>query len=801
MDKHLRRGNTVQPLRTKLAAIKNAFSEAYSSINRRLLHKSEIMVIINTKRLEMHHSTEEKVLLVLVVAVCLILYVFMLFATTNTVTSVSAVDADGIGVYWDSDCSDRVSSIDWETLTPGSVKSVVVYVRNENEEPIYLNMSTANWNPSNASQYITLRWDYSEQRMNPSEALQIRLSLSVSRYIEGISSFSFDILITGSTSLPLNTPPKASHLAISPSLPYATDDLVGSYIYYDADGDPEYGSEIRWYKDSVLQSAYNDQLRVFASAAFEGDVWYFTVRPKDGTDLGDLAESNKVTVQSLPNCTLAIYSSPNGVTFKVDGVSHSTPWSGIYDEGTSVGLEMPETHVVDEARYYWDRWSDEVTSRSRTVTMYTDITLTAYFSAQPVARFTCSPAVPSVGEEITFDASSSLDLDEDIVSYRWDFYDGNISLATDSTTVHIYKFPGRFNVTLTVIDSKGVNCSYSQTVWVRMPTSVSISTSCPPTFVGFTVNVSGTLRDVYKNALKNETVFLYYTFGGTGTWSPITSEITDNLGNYFATWIPPIIGNFQIKVEWGGNSTHFGTSNVTSLNMHTHISISLSSSTSYVGFKVEINGNFTCNGIGYPEAPILLSYSVTGGESWNDITLVNTSSDGGYFALWLPPATGSYFVEATWTGNPAYPGATATVNLAVIPFEEQNVFSVTSNSTVSALAFNSTSRELSFTVTGPSGTTGYANVYIAKTLVENIADVKVYLNGNQLNYTVTSLDDSWLLHFTYQHSTHKVTVTLGHVSAPFIETPLGKIIAIGIPIIAIVILIILYVLKRKRRSL
>jgi len=600
---------------------------------------------------------------------------------------------------------------------------------------------------------------------------------------------------------PLNTPPKASHLAISPSLPYTTDDLVGNYIYYDADGDPESGSEIRWYKDSVLQSAYNDQLRVFASATFEGDVWYFTVRPKDGTDLGDLAESNKVTVQSLPNYTLAIYSSPNGVTFKVDGVSRSTPWSGIYDEGTSVSLEMPETHVVDEARYYWDRWSDEVTSRSRTVTMYTDITLTAYFSAQPVARFTCSPAVPSVGEEITFDASSSLDLDEDIVSYRWDFYDGNISLVADSTIVHIYKFPGRFNVTLTVIDSKGVNCSYSQTVWVRMLTSVSISTSCPPTFVGFTVNVSGTLRDIHKNALKNETVFLYYTLGGTGTWSPITSEITDNLGNYFATWIPPIIDNFQIKVEWSGNSTHFGTSNVTSLNMHAHISISLSSSTSYVGFKVEINGNFTCNGIGYPEAPILLSYSVTGGESWNDITLVNTSSDGGYFAIWLPPATGSYFVKATWTGNPTYPGATTTVNLAVIPFEEQNVFSVTSNSTVSALAFNSTSRELSFTVTGSSGTTGYANVYIAKTLVENIADVKVYLNGNQLNYTVTSLDDSWLLHFTYQHSTHKVTVTLGYVSARFIETPLGKIIAIGIPIIAIVILIILYVLKRKRRSL
>ena len=38
---------------------------------------------------------------------------------------------------------------------------------------------------------------------------------------------------------------------------------------------------------------------------------------------------------------------------------------------------MPEIHIVGEARYYWDQWSDGNTGRSRTVTMDTDITLTA----------------------------------------------------------------------------------------------------------------------------------------------------------------------------------------------------------------------------------------------------------------------------------------------------------------------------------------------------------------------------------------------------------------------------------------
>jgi len=82
----------------------------------------------------------------------------------------------------------------------------------------------------------------------------------------------------------------------------------------------------------------------------------------------------------IPKYTLAIDSSPVGVAFTVDGVSYMTPWSDVYDEGTSVSLEMPSTHMVGEARYYWDRWGDGVTSRSRTVTMNTNITLTAHYT-------------------------------------------------------------------------------------------------------------------------------------------------------------------------------------------------------------------------------------------------------------------------------------------------------------------------------------------------------------------------------------------------------------------------------------
>jgi hypothetical protein len=140
--------------------------------------------------------TKEKVLLSLIVA-SLIFYVFMFFTNMNSVTNVSAVEANGVGVYWDSDCSDGVSSIDWGILEPGSVKNITVYIRNEGEEQIRLDLTTTNWNPPKALQYLNLGWNYTkEQRIDPTEALQVTLTLSVRHYIEGISSFSFDILIT-----------------------------------------------------------------------------------------------------------------------------------------------------------------------------------------------------------------------------------------------------------------------------------------------------------------------------------------------------------------------------------------------------------------------------------------------------------------------------------------------------------------------------------------------------------------------------------------------------------------------------
>jgi len=150
----------------------------------------------------MKKASGNKVIYSVTILVLLVGTLVSKLSPATVVIAGAAIIPNEVGVYWDSECSVVVSSIDWGTLEPGSVMNTVIYIRNEVEEPQFLSMSTINWNPSKASEYITLIWNYSGRLIYPGEILQIKLVLSISRYIEGISNFSFDILIAGIQNCP-----------------------------------------------------------------------------------------------------------------------------------------------------------------------------------------------------------------------------------------------------------------------------------------------------------------------------------------------------------------------------------------------------------------------------------------------------------------------------------------------------------------------------------------------------------------------------------------------------------------------
>jgi hypothetical protein len=60
-------------------------------------------------------------------------------------------------------------------------------------------MSTDNWSPSNAGNYLTLNWNYDSNPVAVGNVVHITFTLTVSPSIEGITTFSFDINIVGSS--------------------------------------------------------------------------------------------------------------------------------------------------------------------------------------------------------------------------------------------------------------------------------------------------------------------------------------------------------------------------------------------------------------------------------------------------------------------------------------------------------------------------------------------------------------------------------------------------------------------------
>jgi len=292
---------------------------------------------------------------------------------------------------------------------------------------------------------------------------------------------------------------------------------------------------------------------------------------------------------------------------------------------------------------------------------------TYFTEGRPFAYFSYTPN-KLAGENVTFNASASLDLNGNIVNYAWDFGDGVNATSASPVTTHAYGNVHSNTVRLTVTDNEGLTDTSTQTATVgKIPTSISISTSSSSMFAGFKVDVAGTLRDVYGNGLKDKTIVISYTFSGIGTWTPITSCTTDNAGNYLATWIPTATGTFTLNATWSGTDTVSPTNSNTTLNC--------------------------------------LSY-------------------------------------------------------------DQYVFSVESNSTISGLTFNPTGQTLSFTATGPDGTNGYVSATLAKNLTANPAGVKVLIDGNQVACSPTSTSDSCRLYFTYQHSTHNVIIDLSAAAQP-----------------------------------
>jgi hypothetical protein len=106
--------------------------------------------------------------------------------TAKDSPSSGAVDgAVGIETYWDSKCTQRVSSIEWGSLEPGTTKTVTLFLKNRGKN--------SDLQPTEIANYLTMTWDYTGQAITFKEVTQVIFTLCVSENAETIAAFSFDI--------------------------------------------------------------------------------------------------------------------------------------------------------------------------------------------------------------------------------------------------------------------------------------------------------------------------------------------------------------------------------------------------------------------------------------------------------------------------------------------------------------------------------------------------------------------------------------------------------------------------------
>jgi hypothetical protein len=114
--------------------------------------------------------------------------------------NMTIVESVGVGksieVYWDSNCTSVVGSIQWGTLYAGESENVTVYVRNEGESATILSLSVSDWSPIEAANYLSINWNYSGFSVKPGDVVAINLFLTVDLRVIGISDYAVDVNIS-----------------------------------------------------------------------------------------------------------------------------------------------------------------------------------------------------------------------------------------------------------------------------------------------------------------------------------------------------------------------------------------------------------------------------------------------------------------------------------------------------------------------------------------------------------------------------------------------------------------------------
>ena len=233
---------------------------------------------------------------------------------------------------------------------------------------------------------------------------------------------------------------------------------------------------------------------------------------------------------------------------------------------------------------------------------------------------------------------------------------GAYSISTSESAAGTYQYrttfvgDGTYANATSLIATEQVNAT---------PTQLSAATNLTQVAINTPFAINGTLNTTDGTPIAGATIQLQKNV--SGTWTNITTNVTDVNGDYQFSQNELTAGTYQYRTTYAGNDTY---ANATSDVVQVQVNATLTQLSAVTNLtSVAINQNFTINGTlklnttdGTPiaGATIQLQKNVSG--VWTDVTTNVTDATGGYQFSNNESAAGIHYYRTTYAGY-AYIGA------------------------------------------------------------------------------------------------------------------------------------------------
>jgi hypothetical protein len=150
----------------------------------------------NNRKVEKMRKASLAIACYIVVAISVMAIHATQFASVQ-ISNSATISGIGVGIFWNSACSNKTTNINWGLIQQGKTNTQVVYIRNQGNIPETLAESAYGWNPSNITSIVSFSWNYTGATLQPNQAIPVALYLTIAN-TNSTASFSFNIQIVGS---------------------------------------------------------------------------------------------------------------------------------------------------------------------------------------------------------------------------------------------------------------------------------------------------------------------------------------------------------------------------------------------------------------------------------------------------------------------------------------------------------------------------------------------------------------------------------------------------------------------------